>query len=130
MSENLDLARSIYAAWERGDYSGTEWAHADIEYVRPDGPSPGRSTGLAGMAELWRDFLNAWDNWRAEAVEYRELDRDRVLVFIQGTGHGKTSGLQIEASGASVFHVDGGKVKRLVVYLDRCRALADLGLAK
>src|SRR5438270_220663 len=106
MSKNLELVRSIHAAWERGDYSATEWAHPEIEYVRPDGPSPGRWTGLAGMAEGWRDFLNAWENWRAEAAEYRELDRDRVLVFIQGSGQGKMSGLQIEATGANLFQID------------------------
>lgn len=40
------------------------------------------------------------------------------------------SGLQIGASGASVFKLDAGKVKRLVAYLDRNRALADLGPAE
>src|SRR2546423_1724625 len=67
----------------------------------------------------------------AEAEEYRELDRERILVFVHNSGRGRTSGLKIEqmhAKAANVFHVHGGKVTRLVAYWDRDRALADLGL--
>jgi ketosteroid isomerase-like protein len=35
----------------------------------------------------------------------------------------------MRAKGASLFHVRDGKVARQVFYLDRERALADLGLA-
>ena len=37
-SASLDLVRSIYAAWQRGDYSSAEWAHPEIEYGLVDGP--------------------------------------------------------------------------------------------
>jgi ketosteroid isomerase-like protein len=76
MSENLDLVRSIYAAWERGDYGSPKWAHPEIEFTFADGPSPGVWIGIADMTRAWSD----------------------------------------------------GKVTKLVLYWDRDRALADLGL--
>jgi ketosteroid isomerase-like protein len=132
MSENLDLVRSIYAAWERGDFGSADWAHPEIEYVIADGPSPGSWKGLGAMAEGQRDFLRAWEGFRSVADEYRELDDHRVLVLDHLSGRGKTSGVevgQMRTDTASLFHVRGGKVTRLVAYLDRDRALGDLGLA-
>jgi hypothetical protein len=35
---------------------------------------------------------------------------------------------QVRTTGATLFHLSGGKVNRLVFYLDRKRAFADLGL--
>jgi ketosteroid isomerase-like protein len=133
MSENLDLVRSIAAAWKRGDYGSVEWADPEIEWVIADGPAPGTWTGVAGMAEGWRDVLGAWESLRGEVEAYRELDADRVLVLFRYGGRGKTSGLelgQVGAKSAQVFHVRDGKVTRLVTYWVRDRALADLGLAE
>jgi ketosteroid isomerase-like protein len=130
-SPNLDLVRSIYAAWERGDFNRADWAHPDIEYVIADGPSPGRWKGLTGMAEGWGDFLNAWEGLSVEAEEYRELDDERVLVFTLYTGRGKTSQMEVGqsgAKGANLFHIRDGKVTRFFGYWDRERGLADLGL--
>jgi ketosteroid isomerase-like protein len=128
MSENLDLVRSIYAAWERGDFSSAEWAHAEIEFVMADGPTPERSRGLPGMTQLVRDGLAAFQHLGQEAEEFRELDDGRVAVLNLYTAKGKASGLPVEARGANVFHIADGRVSTLVHYWDRDRALADLGL--
>ena len=130
--ESLDLVRSIFAAWERGDFSSAEWAHPEIEYVIADGPVPGSYKGLAEMAAGWREFLSAWEDFRAEGVdEYRELDSERVLALQRFSVRGKASGLDLRrVRGANLFHVRRAKVTRLVLYWDRERALADLGLSE
>ena len=129
MSANLNLVRSIYAAIERGDFGSSEWADPDIERVVVDGPEPGTFTGLAGLAEGMRTVFRDMEDVRAEAEECRELDAERVLVLTYGVGRGKRSGVPVDARGAEVFELHDGKVIRIVVYNDRDRAFADLGLA-
>jgi hypothetical protein len=71
------------------------------------------------MAEGIRSFLGAWEEYRVEADEYRELDDERVLVVHHVSGRGKTSGLDLgqrRAKTANLFHVRGGKVTELVLY--------------
>jgi ketosteroid isomerase-like protein len=128
-SANLDLVRSIYADWERGDWSRGDWADPEIEFVIADGPDPSSWAGLPAVAEGWRKFLSAWEGYRGEALEYREIDGERVCVLIQVRGRGKVSGLELGHASANVFTLRGGKVTRLVIYWQSEHALADLGLA-
>jgi ketosteroid isomerase-like protein len=130
MSENLDLVRSIYADWERGDFGSAEWADADIEVVVVDGPEPGRWHGLGGMAEAVRRFLTEWQDFTIEVVQARELADGRILMLVRHTGRGRTSGMDLArvVGGANVLNIRDGKVIRFTAYWDRDRALADLGL--
>jgi ketosteroid isomerase-like protein len=119
MPSNLDLVRSIYAAWDRGDFSTAEWAHPDIEYVIADGPEPGSYRGLDAMTAAWRDRTIPWAHVRVEAEKYRELDDERVLVLSHWAGRGKTSGMdlgQLGSKGASLFEIRDCKVTRIVAY--------------
>jgi hypothetical protein len=133
--DNVEIVRPIYAAWERGDFSSAEWAHPDIELVIADSFNAGSVTGLAEMAAAWHDWLSAWEGYRVEVDEYRKLDDERILVLMLHCGWGKTSGLDVgqtgtKRAGANVLHVRDGRVARLVLYWDRKRALADLGISE
>jgi ketosteroid isomerase-like protein len=130
-SANLDLVRALFAGWERGEFATAEWADPEIEFTLADGPDPGSWTGLAGMAEGWRAFQSAWEGFRSEPTAYRELDDEHVLALVRFVGRAKTSGMdleQMQTKQASLLQIRGGKVTRLVLYWDRDRAFADLGL--
>jgi len=128
---NLDLVRSIYADWARGDFSHVEWADPDIEWVAIDGLTPGISRGIAAMGAAWREFVTEWDDFRAEAEEYRELDDGRVLALHRFSGRGRTSGIAVGptgAAGACLFRIRHGMVATLSLYSVRDHAFSDLGL--
>ena len=132
MSANVDLVRSILAEWERGDlFTSAEWAHPNIECVMVDGPVPSRRTGLAGMTQVTRELVSAYDDFSVTAQEYRVIDERHVLVLVQFRGRTKTSGLelgQIAGRSATLLHIEYGTITRLALYWDRDRAFADLGL--
>src|SRR5438445_6788259 len=100
MSENVDLLRSIFSNWERGDFSSTAWAHPALEWVMADGPTPGNWTGIAGMREGWAKFRSVWAEYHFAAQNYRELDSERVLVLGRFTGRRNANGADREQTRA------------------------------
>jgi hypothetical protein len=131
VSESLDLVRSIYADWERGDFTSVRWAHPEIELGFVDGPEPRTWKGIEELAAGWREFLAAWTDYRVEVDTYRLLSADRVLVLLRHVGSGKASGVEssmLSTDGANVVQLREGKVRRFDLYWGRERALKDLGL--
>jgi ketosteroid isomerase-like protein len=136
VSSNLDLVRSIYADWERGDLSSSEWAHPDVEFTWDGfGVFPRRTwKGLADVAEGVRSQIEIFEDFRMQAEEYRELDDHRVLALDRRSGSLKHSGIafgdstSLPMTGAHLFEIDGGKVTRLIAYSNRPDAFGDLGL--
>ena len=129
MSAHLDLVRSIYADWERGDYfRSAAWAHPDIEVAAVGGPDPGSWAGLTVVANAFRDHLSAWGEYLSAVEEYLELDDERVFVLVRVVARGKTSGLQAANNGAHLFEIHDDRVTRLVIYWDRDHGLTDVGL--
>jgi len=128
-SANLDLVQSIYAAWECGDFSSVEWAHPDVECVSTEPLIPLDATGTAELGRVWGNWLHAWNGFHIDADGCREVDGERVLTLLRYGGRDRLDGKEVmPTEAATLFHVRDGKVARLVIYWDRDRALAELGL--
>jgi ketosteroid isomerase-like protein len=131
MPENLDLVRSIYADWGRGDYSAVEWADPDIEFCMVDGPEPGRWRGVAAMRAAWQRVLSGFVGFSTKGTRYEELVDGRVLAVTRFVGQAKLSGLdlsQMPDDQAAIFSVDNGRVTRIELHWDTAGLRADVGL--
>ena len=130
-ASKVDVVRRTFGPWEHGDFSGVDWVQPDTEFDIADGPESGPWRGLSDIARAWRDVLSPWHGYRAEVELYVALDDRRVLVLWRTLAHGRTSGLDVQglkSKQATLFDVDQGGVRRLVLYFDADRALAELGL--
>jgi ketosteroid isomerase-like protein len=116
--ENVNIVRRIYDGWERGDFSGIDHFHPDIEFEMADWPHQTRVTGIEPMWETWRSTLGAWTDFRSVADEITGFG-DRVLVLNRIVGRGKESGADVSADTATVFTLEDGRVVRMALYWDR-----------
>ena len=111
-SANVDLVRSIYADWGRGDFSGLEWAHAEIEYVNPPGAiEPGTRRGRAAFRRAIASVLDGWETWH---IEPRKLEAfgDQVAVVVSYRARGRASGAEVTGLESALWTVRDGKVVR------------------
>lgn len=124
--ENVEIVRSIFEAWSRGDFSSADWAHPDIVFVPGIGPSV---KGLEAMARTWSEFLEPWEGYSVEPLEIVDAGDDRVLLTLRFHGRGRRSGASIDAfQGANIFTIRDGLVVRLELVSDAREARRMVGL--
>jgi ketosteroid isomerase-like protein len=127
--KNVELVRRAYDGWARGDFSGGEVFHPEVEFDMADWPEQSTSRGLAAMRRTWQATLGSWDDFRAEADDFIDAD-EYVVVLTHVRARGKGSGAEVSADTATVWTFDAGKVVRLALYWDSAKALEAVGLRK
>jgi ketosteroid isomerase-like protein len=125
----LDIVRRVFDEWAQGDFSSGEFFDPNLEFDMVDWPGRDKSHGLDEMREAWMESLAAWDDFRAEAVEFIPKD-EHVLVLNRITARGKGSGADVRADTATVFTFADTKVVRLALHWNVADALEAVGLPK
>jgi ketosteroid isomerase-like protein len=124
--QNIETVKQIYAAWEHGDFSSTDWADPEIEYSVP-GPEAAER-GVPAMSHAWVEWLRAFRDFRVVPVEFYEVG-DKVVVEQVFHGEGRGSGISLdEIHGAAVLTLRNGKVTQFTGYTSVEAALADAGV--
>jgi ketosteroid isomerase-like protein len=126
---------SQYEAINRGDFELAELFSApNVEYVWEyvrglpmdlHDVYRGRE-GLRQNAQTWEE---AWDDHRSEVIELIDTRGDRIAAVIRVRGRGKKSGLELDLELTEVMTLRHGLLERLVAYMDRSQALAELGIS-
>ena len=121
----------MYDAFHRGD-ADAALAYfdpdvvADASQARPDLP---KGQGREELRQIVNSWVGAWDEWREEIEEMRDLG-SRVLVFIVQQGRGKGSGIEVEAANAALYDLHRGKITRMALFQERADALEAAGLSE
>ena len=94
--ENVEVVRTIYDAYERGDYPAAfECFHEDIEWFGPpDISNSGFARGHAGVRHSLSTWVGSWDEYHFELRELIDAG-DQILAVGWHRRAGKGSGVEV-----------------------------------
>ena len=130
--ENVDKVMGGFALYNAGERDFVIDLYApDIEWIdldhAPDVPE--RLHGVTAIRALMEQWDDAFDDFRAEVEECRDLGAS-VLCVTCWRGEGKGSGMTTELHRAEIYEFEDDRIVRVTVYPDRDAAVDAAGLAE
>jgi len=134
--ENVDLVRSIFEIWERGDYSFatgqlSDEIAADVIWDMstfrgwPDQPVFHGLDGFTRFDHAWRE---PYDDWTMAVEQVLDAGGDRVVAVLVQRGRLRGSDAEARLRYGIVFAVESGQIRRGQVYMTVEEALEAVGL--
>ncbi len=117
---NVDLVRSLYAAFASGDVDSVLSALDDrVEWTEAEGfPHGGTYVGRQAVLErVFAPLVHDWTGFAADMTEFLDAGDD-VVAIGRYRGTYKPTGRQFDAEGAVVWTLRDGKVTRFRQYVD------------
>ena len=98
-AESTDVVRKQFAAFESGGLDAvTEFWHPDIEWRAVEGAADdvGLMRGHGELRRYYQDWIDTFEDLRAEVEEILFEDDDRAAVVVHNSGRGRASSVPTE----------------------------------
>jgi ketosteroid isomerase-like protein len=129
--ENVELVRRAIDSFNRGRLAMQDIAeNFEMDWSNSIGPLRGVYHGREELNGVFQSFREAWDNLKWEMQEAIALDGERVLVVNRVRMRGRTSRVDVEATGVQVWTIRSGKLTSVKLYQSKAEALEALGLSE
>jgi len=129
--ENVQIVLDMAAAFNRGEADAwSEYWTDDLDHRAAEGApdDPGPIHGKEAMRAYVQDWLDTFEDFRAEPVEVIDGGDDTVVAVLKASGRAKLSGVETELTYAVVYTIRDGKIARGREYMGRDEALEAAGL--
>jgi ketosteroid isomerase-like protein len=102
--------------------------HPDCEVGSgPDFVDPIERVGLAGLREIWLEWLKPWVSYRSEIERLIDLG-ERVVVLVRDHGRVEDGGPDVVLTSGAIWTIRDRRIVRIVFYMSRKSALRAAGL--
>jgi uncharacterized protein len=130
--ENVEIVREANAAFNRGDLDAfLEYCTDDVDFRAAEGAldDHGPVQGKDALRAFMQDWLDMFDDFRAEPVELIDAGEDNVIAVMRISGRAKLSSVETDMTYAELSTLRDGKVARSRQFFTRDEALEAAGLS-
>jgi ketosteroid isomerase-like protein len=125
--QNVEVVRRMYEARDSGDADGAlAQFHPEVVVDATARGDAAIGHGREELAAIIAEWIGAFDEWREEVEEIRDLG-DTVYVVATQRGRGKGSGAEVETRYALLYEVQDDKIARMTLFRGPSEALEAAG---
>jgi len=131
--ENVEIVRTAFAAFDRGDIDGVlRLCDEDIVITQPaDLPGfPHEQHGHRGVVEAIALWPEQWDDYQIETLKIAAAPGGKVFATTRTRGRGKQSGVEVQMEFSFVFTVRDAKISEWQLFIREDQALEAAGLSE
>ena len=129
--ENVELVRRAIDSINRGRLALEDTADEfEMDWSNSVGPLKGVYRGAEQVNEVFQSFREVWDRLRWDVQEVIDLEGGRVLIVNRVRMRGRTSHVEVEATGSQVWTIRDGKLASVKLYQSRADALEAVALSE